>query len=319
MKDELTIVTAFYDIGRGEIAHNERGVQKYLDYFAFWAGLKNPLIVYTSEEFAPLILKMRENLGLKDKTQIIIKNLASFDSKMLTKMRELMGKFDQTKGRKNPQNIECVSAEYNFLMYSKVLFVCDAIMRNLCTEHILWLDFGFNHKDDFFTKKEEFNFTLMPNFSLKNDKIALFALNENLNKTHLAEIYYNMEVSLMGGLIYGKKEAWAKFKRHMKEALRAFLSMQIVDDDQILLLWCARNHPNSYNIILNDTHHWFDALSFFIPPQIRQNLTHKDFTPKIYKIYKKHKLKMRENFSQKRYFAAISCFFKYLWLKMRGI
>lgn len=125
----------------------------------------------------------------------------------------------------------------------------------------------------------------------------------------------------MGGLIYGKKEAWAKFKRHMKEALRAFLSMQIVDDDQILLLWCARNHPNSYNIILNDTHHWFDALSFFIPPQIRQNLTHKDLTHKDFtpKIYKKHKLKMRENFSQKRYFAAISCFFKYLWLKMRGI
>ena len=42
---EITIITAFFDIGRDKYAVYSRSVDKYLDYFRFWAGIKNKLIV----------------------------------------------------------------------------------------------------------------------------------------------------------------------------------------------------------------------------------------------------------------------------------
>ena len=153
MNDEITIVTAFYDIGRGGIKGAERDCDKYIEYFSFWAGLKNRLIIYTSDEFKDKILAVRENLGLKDKTTLIIKELQSFDKEALSKMREVLANYNQSKGRKNPLNIECVSAEYDYVMYCKPFFVCDAIEKGLTSDKMLWLDFGFNHGGSFLLKK----------------------------------------------------------------------------------------------------------------------------------------------------------------------
>ncbi|TQR61003.1 protein YibB [Campylobacter troglodytis] len=311
MNAEITIVTAFYDIGRASIKGFERDYKRYIEYFSFWAGLKNELVIFTSEDFADEILAVREKLGLKDKTKIVVKELESFDSEALSKMREVFANFNQSKGRKNPQNIECISAEYDYLMYCKPFFVCDAIEKGLTGDKVLWLDFGFNHGTDFFTDKSQFNFTLSVQEGLKDDKINFFALKDK-EEAHLAQLYYSMDVYLIGGLIYGGCKVWAEFKKHFSEALRAFLSLQLVDDDQIFLIWCARNYPQSYNIVRNKGH-WFDSLSFFIPPQIRLNLNCKEARMKP---HKKAKKAMQEALSQKLYLKALFYALKYIFKKL---
>ena len=50
---EITIVTGFFDIGRDKYAFYSRGVEKYLDYFRFWARIQNQIVVYTTPELAP--------------------------------------------------------------------------------------------------------------------------------------------------------------------------------------------------------------------------------------------------------------------------
>lgn len=313
MNDDITIVTAFYDIGRGDIKGAERDYNKYIEYFSFWAGLKNKLVIYTSDEFKDKILAVRENLGLKDKTTLIIKELESFDKEALQKMRKIFMEYNQSKGRKNPLNIECISAEYDYVVYCKPFFVCDAIERELTSDKVLWLDFGFNHGGEFFTNKNEFNFTLQPqDYASFDEKCMNFFALKDKEEAHLAEIYYSMEVFLMSGIIYGGCEAWRQFRQNWSEALRAFLSFQIIDDDQTLLLWCARNYPQNCHIV--KTPDWFDSLSFFIPNEIRQTLSVKVAVQKPHKILK---AKMKQNFKEKRYFKAFWCALKYVLTKFK--
>ena len=69
----LTIISAYFDIGRGNYKKEYvRGNNKYIEYFKFWARIKNDLVVYTQKEFADAIYEIRDSFGLKDKTKVII-------------------------------------------------------------------------------------------------------------------------------------------------------------------------------------------------------------------------------------------------------
>ena len=61
---ELTIVTGFFDCGRGKHQEQARSNQKYLDFFRKWARIQNKLIVYTTKEFEKEILAERNKLTL---------------------------------------------------------------------------------------------------------------------------------------------------------------------------------------------------------------------------------------------------------------
>ena len=141
-------------------------------------------------------------------------------------------------------------------------------------------------------------------------RINFFALKDK-EEAHLAEIYYSMEPFLIGGIIYGGRESWRKFRQNLSEALQVFLSFQIIDDDQILLLWCARNYPQNCHIV--KTPDWFDSLSFFIPKELRQRLSVKVVAQKPHKIFKS---KMKQNFKEKHYAKALVCALKYIVAKV---
>ncbi|CBL05387.1 Bacterial protein of unknown function (HtrL_YibB) [Megamonas hypermegale ART12/1] len=62
---DITIVTAYFDINRKNWKGFERSNNDYINYFKFWARIKNNLIVYTSKEFVEDILNIRKNFGLE--------------------------------------------------------------------------------------------------------------------------------------------------------------------------------------------------------------------------------------------------------------
>ena len=66
---EITLVTAYFDIGRGLWKKQERDNNKYIEYFRFWARIKNRLIIYTTEEFREEIYEIRKSFGLEDRTK----------------------------------------------------------------------------------------------------------------------------------------------------------------------------------------------------------------------------------------------------------
>lgn len=296
----MTIVTAFYDIGRGEFGKKksenkklQRDCSEYLRNFAFWAGVKNKLIIFTSAEFKEEILKIRKEAG-GGQTEIILKELESFDNGALTKMKQVFLDFDQSKGRKNPANLECVSSEYDYLMYCKPFFVCEAIQRGLCENEILWLDFGYNHGGKFFVNPLQFDFELVPQRKINKEKLNFFKLKDE-EKEHFATIYFSMEVFLSGMFVYGNNQNWQIFREDIKKAFEAFASLGLIDDDQPLFLWCVRNNAKNYH--LNRVYDVFDGLYYFVPKERALKL---DVVQR--KLYKLIKNQLKEKFNLGLYF-----------------
>ncbi|MCV3456607.1 protein YibB [Campylobacter sp. CNRCH_2016_0050h] len=300
---ETTIITAFYNIGR-----TTRGNDQYLSYFDFWSGLKNHVVIYTTEDMKELILEKRKQHHLEGKTTIIVKELNEFDLQTLNKIKETFKNYNQTLHRKNPNNIECISPLYCYLMYLKPFFVCDAIERGVASENIMWLDFGFNHGDSFFINKDQFNFLLEKQENIINDKINFFSIKDQETNT-IPEIYYNMEIFIIGSIFFGNKKSWFDFKQHFQECMQCFLSFNIVDDDQIMLLWCTRNYPQNYNIIR--CYEWFGSLFNFIPKEIKNTILFKRKDSKYYKLIKEE----IKNSKDKKFMLKMKMYFKYIYYK----
>ncbi|EAH8789012.1 protein YibB, partial [Campylobacter jejuni] len=198
---------------------------------------KNKVIIYTTDDMKESILEIRKKYNLENKTVIITKDLKEFDEQSLEKIKDTFNKYDQTLNRKNPNNIECISPIYCYLMYLKPFFVCDAIQRGLTSENIMWLDFGFNHGGKFFIDKKQFNFLLERQDSIDNEKINFFSIKDD-DKQTLANIYFSMEAYIIGGLIFANYKKWQIFKDDSRKSLNCFSSLGMIDDDQIMLLWC---------------------------------------------------------------------------------
>ena len=69
---EITIVTALFDVGRKKWTDFERDTETYLEYFKFWARLRNKVIIYTDRITGEKVLKIREEFGLQDRTKVIV-------------------------------------------------------------------------------------------------------------------------------------------------------------------------------------------------------------------------------------------------------
>lgn len=59
---ELTIVTAFFDIGRKNLKDAPRSNQKYAEFFKFWARIKNKIVVYTDSAMAKEVKKNKKRI-----------------------------------------------------------------------------------------------------------------------------------------------------------------------------------------------------------------------------------------------------------------
>ena len=75
----ITIVTAFFDIGRGDWSSDkglpgylQRTTDTYMERFGYLAELDNQMIIYTSEDQVERVSNLRK--GKEDKTKIIIQH-----------------------------------------------------------------------------------------------------------------------------------------------------------------------------------------------------------------------------------------------------
>ena len=88
---EITLVTDFFDIGRGEDKNQElrRTASKYMEEFKRWARIENKLIVYTDSKSAKEIMAIRAGYGLEEKTVIVpIDNLFELEPELFDKMQK---------------------------------------------------------------------------------------------------------------------------------------------------------------------------------------------------------------------------------------
>lgn len=254
MKKELTLVTAFFDIGRKDFTEFSRTNEQYLEYFKFWARIKNKLIVYTNKIMAKKVEEVRSSFGLLDQTKIvIIDDYISIEPDLYKKMEQISKNktFLLYRYIDNPADN---NALYDYVMLLKSWCIYDAVEKGYATGQLAWIDFGFNHGGKLYTNPEEFDFQWKASFP--EDKITLFNIKDDDNKP-LFQIIQSYDVYIMGFLYIVPDSLAKRFWNDNKEAMERLIEFGFIDDDQTLLLMIKRLYPERYQAIKSS---WFMPL-----------------------------------------------------------
>ncbi|WP_289146267.1 WlaTC/HtrL family glycosyltransferase [Megamonas funiformis] len=311
--DEITIVTAYFNIGREKWKGYERGDNKYVNYFDFWAKIKNNIIVYTDKNLVNKVYEIREKYGLKEKTKVIaINNLYDIDVLLYNRMKEVMENeislnFHFHKEIKRP---EAWNVEYNYVTFLKYYFVNKAVIDFNLNGLVSWLDFGFNHGGDLgLTDTNDFNFCWQYNFS---KKIHLFAVKKIEEKRPIFDIIRNLDTYIMGGIMVAPSYMWGDFYNLARQSIISLLDCGFCDDDQTIALMAYYKNPDLFEI--HNVEFWFDGIKNF-------GGEHFKFDKKkriVNKRYKDYKYRARILLGDGHYKLAWKYYIKYIKIKIKG-
>lgn len=244
MKD-ITIVTAFFDINRKNIKGFNRSNDKYIEYFKFWAHIKNNIVVFSDADTIEEVKKIRKEYGLLDKTKtVVVEDYLKIDEELFSSIDNVMKSkelFDFHVQRNVP---EAVNSKYNYIMALKA-WCCDyAVKMNLASGMIAWLDFGFNYGGRFYRKEEEFDFLWKYDFS---DKIHLLQVNE-LDNLPVYEIIRQNNAYVQGGEIVAPDYLWNELWNLVRNSMFTLNKTGLADDDQILYLMSYKEKPELFEL-----------------------------------------------------------------------
>ena len=227
----------------------------YLEYFKFWARIKNKLIIYTDSVMGPKALKVREEFGLADKTElVIIDDISTIDPDLLNRMKKIDGSKAFLNFRYNPNATEN-DAFYNYVMLLKAWCIKDASDRG-ATGQLAWLDFGYNHGGNVFTDPMDFDFEWKYQFE---DKVTYFALKPDDGEPIFKKVQ-SFDTVLMGAPFIVPSKYANKLWELEKECMNSLLDVGFTDDDQLIELMVTRKVPEMFDIKISG---WFMPIKDF--------------------------------------------------------
>jgi protein YibB len=257
----ITIVTAFFDIGRGawsvENGHPSylgRSTDKYFKYFSNLAELENDMIVFTSQEF---VTRIKEIRGDKP-TNIIPLDLNKKFIKCMSKIAEVQNdiEFKKKVNEEQLKNPEYWSAEYVLINNLKSYFLKTAIRNGLVkTELAAWVDFGYCRNLKTLGKIKKWNYNFL------KDKVHIFSIKKEfiLNKESVDHAVLNNQPYIIGGVIVATPPKWLEFSELVYSCQKDMLSKKIIDDDQGVYLQALLRQPDLFEIHYLGKDCWFDV------------------------------------------------------------
>ncbi|WP_369309255.1 WlaTC/HtrL family glycosyltransferase [Providencia rettgeri] len=266
MNKSITVVTAFFDIGRGSWKNQnsdfekfDRTTETYFNYFSRLASLDNELIVFTSENFKNKILSLRKGKPTHIVTIDIYKKF-----KFTLKKISTIQNSDSFKNLINPElhnNPEYWSSKYVLVTNLKTFFVNKAIEMKLSnSEFISWIDFGYirNNKTLYGIKTWYHPF--------RHDKVHFFTIKNILDlsdRKAVLNAVLNNEPHIIGGVILATSDKWVELYKLVVETQKEFLASGIIDDDQGIFLTCASKKPSLFQLNYLGRMRWFKVFKLF--------------------------------------------------------
>lgn len=287
---KVTLVTAFFDIGRKDFKAIPRTNQKYLNDFKFWARIKNRLIVFTDSAYASEILKIRSEFGLQDDTEIIIiDDITAIEPEIFERMKEIRNNGWFTRFRILPNATSNIPI-YSYLMLLKGWFMKESA-KFILEGSLVWMDFGYNHGGAFYNHPEDFDFEWT---CPQQDKIRLFYYKK-IDQKPIYETVRRLSDSFMGSPYIIPSNLCAEFWELTRGAMNDLLSVDLYDDDQLLLLMASRKRPDLFILEESD---WFLPIKTYGNPAMRTRRSverpkYKQFVINIMNLYKRYKLALR--------------------------
>jgi len=240
----ITIVTAFYDIGRGDWTPDKglphylhRSTETYIERFTHLTKLDNELIVVTTPDIGKRLKEISE------KVKII--EYDPFDE-FSTHMSKIIGiqesvAFRQMIHPSQIKNPEYWSQKYVLVNLLKSHFVNKAIDAGLVSNNLVaWLDFGYCRSENTLPKSLKWSYDFDPT------KIHLFAYKDLDKRNNLQNIIATNDVHILGAKIVAHKKMWPVMESKMFKAFDVLYVNKLMDDDQTLMLICATENPELF-------------------------------------------------------------------------
>lgn len=257
--NDITIVTAFFDIGRGEWspdknlpAYLQRTTKTYLDRFAHLAKLENHMVIYTSKDLVDDIKFLRQDRST-DILTIDFNNSFNVLREEITKVQtstEFQSKINPMQVR----NPEYWSADYVLVNLLKSSFVNRAIQGNLIQDDLVaWLDFGYCRDETTLNGVKEWR------YPFDKAKIHFFNIKDWQEGTFIQDVIVNNDVHITGPCIVAGKEMWPSLEQLMHHNINELLKNNLIDDDQTLLLMSYLQKPELFELHTVSSNDWFIA------------------------------------------------------------
>lgn len=259
MSTPISIVTAFFDIGRGDWSvdkghpkYLQRSVEKYLEFFKNLSELDNHIIVFTEKKMVDSILKIRNG----KKTTIITLSLEKEFSDYLQKITDIQGsnEFQSIVNAQQINNPEYWSSKYVLITNLKPYFVNKAINDlDLKDDLLAWIDFGYCRSKENLVGLKEWK------FDFNKDKVNLFTIKKSFdfNEDNVKKAILNNEPYIIGGVAVASKEKWKIFFEITKECQHNLLKSNMVDDDQGIYMMAKLKNPELISLNYLGKKQWF--------------------------------------------------------------
>jgi protein YibB len=248
---KISIVTAFFDIGRGDwrtdvqknggpLPHYlQRSVDKYLDHFRRMCEIDTEIIVYTSPDLVEKIQSVSE------KVKVVAYDYFNIHSELRDRIDSIQKSpvFLQKINPYQVRNPEYWSKDYVGVTSLKAFYIKDAFDRGLITnDWASWVDFGYCRDDEHIplSKKWEYDFT--------PGKMHYFNYRNPTGPSDVNIAIFNNLVYIIGGVFVGERESWNLLNDSMKQSLEVLMDKNMVDDDQGLLLMSYFMNPEKYEL-----------------------------------------------------------------------
>jgi protein YibB len=253
---DVTLITAFYDIGRSEWnSQFTRKSHEYVESFRLFLNYDHEMIIYIDTKHYDALSRMVECSPYPKNKRLVSIDEAWMKENIwawsrLEKEREIMS--SDSYRNLIPQRItagypENVNPEYTIITHSKIDFVCKAIDDGMVdTDTVMWVDFGYFHnktQDKHVPKK---NIDLS---KLNLEKINLCGMNQitEQDKDVLYTLIY-APVKICAYLFVATKENMKWFQSRCHEVLEVYQANGLADDEQGLWLLCYFADAERYKV-----------------------------------------------------------------------
>jgi protein YibB len=234
---EISIVTAFYDIGRGTWTPDKglphylhRTNETYLERFTHLTKLENEIIVFTTEEFSDRIKEIcKDRL---DRTKIVVFDVFTVFAEMRTDITKIQAS-EEFKRKIHPtqiKNPEYWNPEYVLVTNLKAFFVNLAVQNKLnSNEMVAWIDFGYCRSEKNIPPSKRWD------YDFNKEKIHLFNYKDYDGKP-LGNVIAENDVYILGAKVVAHQSLWETMFNLMHHSYGELKKNNFVDDDQGLWL-----------------------------------------------------------------------------------
>lgn len=259
LQPNISIVSCFFDIGRGEWngpSYLKRTTDEYFERFERLLKLENQIIVFTSDD---LVYRFKNYKKQKSNLRVVgLYNWQLIWEEFRPRINDVFNNPLFQSMIQQPWNPEYWSVDYVMVNMLKSWFVNKAIEYMTVENDLLaWIDFGYARKDEDIP-------TTIWNYPFDSNKITLFTIKPNLpTSMNIYDIISINDVIITGCHIVGGKKSWKDLENLVYNNIDRLLNASIIDDDQSILFMSYLEKPNEFDVKFISSNDWFQIFRNF--------------------------------------------------------